>query len=44
MSVQGKEIEIMPRLQKLICKINKPDADDVSLVDAPVRKLHVQSF
>ena len=34
--VQDKEIEIMPRLQKLICKINKPDADDESLVDAPV--------
>ncbi|EIE24547.1 cysteine proteinase [Coccomyxa subellipsoidea C-169] len=35
-STKDKEIEIMPRLQKLICKVNKPDADDESLVDAPV--------
>lgn len=35
--VQDKEIEIVPRLQKLVCKINKPDADDEPLIDAPVR-------
>ncbi len=39
--LQDRELEIMPRLQKLICRVNEPDDDDVSLVSAPVYpKLH----
>ncbi|CAL8467551.1 g7089 [Coccomyxa elongata] len=35
-STKDRELEIMPRLQKLICRVNEPDDDDVSLVSAPV--------
>jgi hypothetical protein len=35
--MQGKEVEIVPRLDKLVCMLNEPDDDDVSLLDQPVR-------
>ena len=30
------EVEIIPRLEKLVCRLNEPDDDDVSLLQAPV--------
>ena len=29
-------MEIIPRLEKLVCRLNEPDDDDVSLLQAPV--------
>ena len=34
--LQDVEIEIVPRLEKLVCRLNAPDEDDVSLLQAPV--------
>ena len=34
--LQDLEIEIVPRLEKLVCRLNAPDEDDVSLLQAPV--------
>lgn len=29
-------MEIIPRLEKLVCRMNEPDEDDVNLLQAPV--------
>ena len=34
--LQGLETEIIPRLEKLVCRLNEPDEDDVNLLQAPV--------
>jgi len=36
------EVEIIPRLEKLICRLNEPDEDDVSLLQAPVQRSLLQ--
>ena len=35
--MQGRELEIVPRLDKLVCLAYEADADDTSMLDAPVR-------
>ena len=37
--MQDLEIEIIPRLEKRVCRLNEPDSDDVNLSQAPVRGL-----
>lgn len=34
--VQNLEVEIIPRLEKLVCRLQEPDEDDVNLLQAPV--------
>ncbi len=34
--LQDLEIEIIPRLDQLVCRLNEPDEDDVNLLQAPV--------
>ncbi|CAK0742229.1 hypothetical protein CVIRNUC_001381 [Coccomyxa viridis] len=35
-NTKDMEVEIIPRLEKLVCRLNEPDDDDVSLLQAPV--------
>ncbi|CAL5219433.1 g1262 [Coccomyxa viridis] len=35
-STKDLEIDIIPRLEKLVCRLNEPEEDDVNLLQAPV--------